>query len=101
MTDLNNVDEEIARLKRENAELSGPAFATGVMLTQLLQTSCKRSSTRRQQLAGLITAARGGEGIDGRHPRRPRYEKACARRGGPIRGADPLSAGGVKEVVVR
>jgi len=42
MTDLNNVDEEIARLKRENVELSGLAFATGVMLTQLLQTSCKR-----------------------------------------------------------
>jgi hypothetical protein len=42
MTNINDLNEEIDRLARENAELSGWALATGVILTQLLQTICQR-----------------------------------------------------------
>lgn len=42
MTNTNELNEAIDRLQRENAELSGWALATGVILTQLLQTICQR-----------------------------------------------------------
>lgn len=42
MTDTPSPAEEIAQLKHEIAELSGLALATGVLLTQLLQSNLKR-----------------------------------------------------------
>ena len=42
MTDTTDTTKEIAALKREIAELSGLALATGVLLTQLLQSNLKR-----------------------------------------------------------
>lgn len=42
MADVTDAHEEINRLKREVAELSGLALATGVLLTQLLQSNLKR-----------------------------------------------------------
>ena len=45
--------EAIARLTRQNAELSGLALATGVILTQLLQSMCKREMNP-QAVAGKI-----------------------------------------------
>jgi hypothetical protein len=42
MNDAKDLNEVIDRLARENAELSGWALATGVILTQLLQTICQR-----------------------------------------------------------
>jgi len=38
MTDTNDIQDALDRLARENAELRGLALATGVILTQLLQT---------------------------------------------------------------
>jgi hypothetical protein len=42
MSTPSNDHDAIARLTRENAELSGLALATGVILTQLLQSICSR-----------------------------------------------------------
>ena len=53
MADSKNTNETIAELKRENAELYGLALTTGVILTQLLQTTCKRE-LNPQGAAGLI-----------------------------------------------
>ncbi len=47
------MSEEIAQLKRENAELQGMVLTTGVILTQLLQTICKRE-LNPQAAAGLV-----------------------------------------------
>ena len=46
-------NETIAELKQQIAELSGLSLATGVILTQLLQTSCKRE-LNPQAAAGRI-----------------------------------------------
>ena len=51
MTDAK--DTEIAALKHHIAELEGLSLATGVILTQLLQTSCKRE-LNPQNAAGRI-----------------------------------------------
>ena len=40
MTDLTDLNDQIAKLKRETAELAGLSLATGVILTQLLQKIC-------------------------------------------------------------
>lgn len=53
MTDAPITPETVAALKREIAELSGLSLATGVILTQLLQTSCKRE-LNPQTAAGRI-----------------------------------------------
>jgi hypothetical protein len=53
MTDAPITPETVAALKREIAELSGLSLATGVILTQLLQTSCKRE-LNPQAAAGRI-----------------------------------------------
>jgi hypothetical protein len=63
MTDVQKVDEEIAKLKRENAELSGLALATGVILTQLLQTICKRELNPQSAASRIMANAR--EGVEG------------------------------------
>jgi len=53
MPNANDTDQVIAKLKRENAELYGLALTTGVILTQLLQTICKRE-LNPQGSAGII-----------------------------------------------
>ncbi len=58
MTDLKPVNEAIAELKRENAELSGLALATGVLLTQLLQTICKRELNPQASAGRIMSNAR-------------------------------------------
>lgn len=64
--------EAIANLKRENAELAGLALATGVILTQLLQTNCRRELNPQAAAGRIMTSAR--EAIDGftnQHPTDP------------------------------
>lgn len=56
MADMTDTNAAIAELKRENAELAGLALATGVILTQLLQSICKRE-LNPQAAAGRIMAS--------------------------------------------
>jgi hypothetical protein len=42
MSNFKDADATIERLTRENAQLSGLMLATGVLLTQLLQSNLKR-----------------------------------------------------------
>jgi hypothetical protein len=63
MTDKKELNDQIAALKRENAELNGLALATGVILTQLLQTICKRELNPQAAAGRIMTNAR--EGIEG------------------------------------
>ena len=58
-----DIAHELAQLKRENAELNGLALATGVILTQLLQTICKRE-LNPQAYAGR-TMANARDAIQG------------------------------------
>lgn len=50
-------------LKRENAELQGLALATGVILTQLLQSNCKREMNPQAAAGRIMTNAR--EAVEG------------------------------------
>lgn len=63
MADLKDVNEAIAELKRENAELSGLALATGVILTQLLQKIASREMNPQAAATQIVTNARAA--IDG------------------------------------
>jgi hypothetical protein len=58
MSDNTNNSDAIARLQRENAELSGLALATGVILTQLLQTICARELNPQGATTKIMTNAR-------------------------------------------
>lgn len=58
MSDSKNDHDAIARLMRENAELSGLALATGVILTQLLQTICSRELNPQGAAGKIMTNAR-------------------------------------------
>lgn len=58
MTDVKMTNEAIAQLKRENAELSGLALATGVILTQLLQSICQRELNPQRAATKIMTNAR-------------------------------------------
>ncbi len=60
MTDVKKLEDEIAGLRREVAELNGLALATGVILTQLLQTNCYRERNPQQAAGKIMTAAREG-----------------------------------------
>ena len=62
MADTDTTLRAIAELKRENAELAGLVLATGVILTQLLQTSCKRELNPQGAAGKIMTSAR--EAID-------------------------------------
>lgn len=55
-----DVTQEIERLKKENAELSGLALATGVILTQLLQQICQRELNPQGAATKIISNAREG-----------------------------------------
>ena len=58
MTDPKDTNETIAELKREIAELSGLSLATGVILTQLLQTICKRELNPQGSAGQIVDNAR-------------------------------------------
>ena len=58
MTDAQIPHDTIAELKREIAELSGLSLATGVILTQLLQTSCKRELNPQAAAVRIMKDAR-------------------------------------------
>jgi len=62
-TELARIEAELAALRRDNAELGGLALATGIILTQLLQTSCKREMNPQAAAGRIMTAAR--EGVEG------------------------------------
>jgi hypothetical protein len=61
MHDTKDIDKDINaaldRLARENAELSGLALATGVILTQLLQAMCLRELNPQAAATRIITNA--------------------------------------------
>lgn len=63
MADLTALAAEIEDLKRQNAELSGLALATGVILTQLLQANCKRELNPQGAAGRIMSNAR--EAIEG------------------------------------
>lgn len=64
--------KQIADLKRENAELAGLALATGVILTQLLQTNCKRELNPQAAAGRIMTNAREAiAGFTTQHPTDP------------------------------
>ncbi len=50
--------EVIERLTRENAELSGMVLATGVILTQLLQSICRRELNPQAAASKIMNNAR-------------------------------------------
>jgi hypothetical protein len=58
MADLKDTSEAIADLKRENAELSGLALATGVILTQLLQKIVSREMNPQGAATTIVANAR-------------------------------------------
>lgn len=66
MTDTTDTTKEIAALKREIAELSGLALATGVLLTQLLQSNLKRELNPWNAATKMLTEARSA--IEGFNP---------------------------------
>lgn len=57
MTDSKDIHEALDRLARENAELRGLALATGVILTQLLQTMTLRELNPQAAATKLVTNA--------------------------------------------
>ena len=63
MTDVTRLTAEIETLKRQNEELSGLALAMGVILTQLLQSNCKRELNPQGAATRIMSNAR--EAIDG------------------------------------
>jgi len=58
MVDFKDTNEAIEHLQRQNAELSGLALATGVILTQLLQSICKRELNPQAAAKQIMTNAR-------------------------------------------
>ena len=58
MTDTQDPTETIAQLKHEVAELSGLALATGVLLTQLLQSNLKRELNPWNSATKMMAEAR-------------------------------------------
>ncbi len=66
MTDTKDINEALDRLSRENAELRGLMLATGVILTQLLQTMTLRELNPQNAATKIITSAE--KAIDGFRP---------------------------------
>lgn len=58
MADTTDLQATIADLKRETAELSGLALATGVILTQLLQRISARELNPQAAAGRIMTQAR-------------------------------------------
>jgi hypothetical protein len=66
MTDSKDIQQALDRLARENAELSGLVLATGVILTQLLQTMTLRELSPQRAATQIITNAQ--KAIEGFKP---------------------------------
>ena len=66
MTDTQDIHAALERLARENAELNGLVLATGVMLTQLLQTMTLRELNPQAAATRVITNAQ--KAIEGFKP---------------------------------
>lgn len=60
MSETAELQAEIERLKQEVTELQGLSLATGVILTQLLQTSCLREMKPYQAATKIVENARAG-----------------------------------------
>lgn len=60
MADTNTADQKIAVLERQVTELSGLSLATGVILTQLLQTICSRELNPQGAVDKITNNAREG-----------------------------------------
>jgi|SRR5688572_2624514 hypothetical protein len=66
MTDTQDIHAALERLARENAELNGLVLATGVILTQLLQTMALRELNPQAAATRVITNAQ--KAIEGFKP---------------------------------
>ena len=66
MSDTQDVHASIERLERENAELNGLILATGVILTQLLQSMTLRELNPQAAATRIITNAQ--KAIEGFKP---------------------------------
>jgi hypothetical protein len=77
MSSTKDVNETLHRLKRENAELSGLALATGVILTQLLQTMTMRELNPQRVATKIISNA--AEAIEVFEPREAEALDAAMR----------------------
>ena len=66
MSDSKDVQAQLEALKHENAELSGLILATGVILTQLLQTMTLRELNPQRTATQIITNAQ--QAIEGFKP---------------------------------
>ena len=66
MTDTQDIHAALERLARENAELNGLVLATGVILTQLLQTITLRELNPQAAATRVITNAQ--KAIEGFKP---------------------------------
>lgn len=72
MADTQDVNAEIEKLKRQVSELSGLSLATGVILTQLLQTNCMRELNPQAVAGQIMTNARDAiEGFTKQHSSDP------------------------------
>jgi hypothetical protein len=70
MTDTKDIQDALDRLTRENAELNGLVLATGVILTQLLQSMCLRELNPQAAATRIVTNAQ--EAIEGFKPEESR-----------------------------
>jgi hypothetical protein len=70
MTDTKDVNAALDALARENAELSGLVLATGVILTQLLQSMCLRELNPQAAATRIVTNAQ--KAIEGFKPEEAR-----------------------------
>ncbi len=70
--------KEIERLKREVAELSGLSLATGVILTQLLQSMCLREMNPQAVAGKIMVNAR--EAIEGFTSKVPDHDPVMKAR---------------------
>lgn len=60
MAETKDMAERLAKLEKENAELSGMMLATGVILTQLLQSICRRELNPQAAAGRIMQSAREG-----------------------------------------
>ena len=69
---MGDTNDEIAKLKREIAEVNGLALATGVILTQLLQKICSREMVPQKAAGTIVDNARAAiEGFTAEVPADP------------------------------
>ncbi len=77
MTDTKDTDEALERLARENAELRGLMLATGIILTQLLQTITLRELNPQNAATKIVTNAE--KAIEGFKPDESEPQDALMR----------------------